>query len=158
MSELVNEIKQTFDLEKLRLDAAKKLNAQEWPDFLKLRESYEGKRRFAGRAYQLEYKERVAMARLRLIDKAGQKNRAFTPPWSGNDRFDKAAIDRQAKRQVRHAYLNELVRLDREEASGIKEMIDASEHSRAVREKPRRDFEKATDRRSNVDRRTRKRS
>lgn len=158
MSELVDEIRQTFNLEKLRLEAAKKLNADEWPAFDKMRQEHEGQRRFAKRAYDLEYDERVAMARVRLINKAGAKDRSFKPPWAGDDRFNKDAINRQAHREVRHAYLKDLVRIDREEARDITQMIDASEHSRMAREKPRRDFEKATDRRSGPDRRIRKRS
>jgi len=154
MSELVDEIKQTFDLEKLRLEAAKKLNTDEWPAFDKMRQEYEGQRRFAKRAYDLEYDERVAMARVRLINRAGAKDRHHTPRWLGYDRFDKNVINRQAHREVRHSFLKDLVRIDREEARDITQMIDASEHSRAMREKPRRDFERATDRRVDGDRRT----
>ena len=157
MTSLADEIKHTINLEKLRLDAAKKLSKEEWPAFEKMRHEYEGQRRFAKRAYDLEYDERVAMARVRLINKAGQKDLTLKPRWFGNDRFDKDAINRQAHRAVRHAYLNDLVRIDREEAHDITQMIDSSDYARAVREKPRRDFARATNRRSGQDRRTRSR-
>jgi hypothetical protein len=116
MSSLSREIAQTFNLEALRLEAARSFNKDEWQDFLKVRQDHEKQRNFAKRAYDLEYDERVAMARVRLINKAGAKDRDYNPRWFGRDRFDKDAINRQAHRIVRHAYLNEQVRIDQEEA------------------------------------------
>jgi hypothetical protein len=157
MSRLSDEIKQTFDLEKLRLEAAQKLTKEEWPDFMKMRQGYEGQRRFAKRAFELEYDERVAMARVRLINKAGQKNLTLKPRWAGGDRFDKDAINRQAHREVRHAHRNDLARIERDEIRDTQQQIESSKVQRAFREMPKHDFNRAADRRSGAERRTRSR-
>ena len=125
MSRLAKEIQETFDLEKLRLEATQKLNADEWPAYEKLREDFDGRRNFAKHAYELEYDERLAMARTRLINKAGAKDHSFKPRWMGGDKFNK-----EAHRQIRQAYLNEHVRIDRDEAEELMHLIGSSEQTR----------------------------
>ncbi|MGI9506904.1 MAG: hypothetical protein ACR2RE_28010 [Geminicoccaceae bacterium] len=153
MSDLFKEIKQTFDLATLKREASNILTGKEWEAFQKITHDHARQHRFAKRAYELEYDERVAMARVRLINKAGNKDRGFKPPWSSTDRFDKEAINRQAQKIVRHAFLNEQVRIEGSEAKEISNLIENSEAARTKREKLGRDFERATDRRRGSDRR-----
>ena len=149
-----DQLKNTFDKSAhLQREAAKTLTSAEWIEFQKLTAEYDGRIRFEQRRYELEFKTRVEVARQKLIDQAGSKGRTFIPIWGGADRFDKAAIDRQAHRQVRHDHEKLMGRMNEAKAVEQDAFLDQCHHRRQQREKPRRDFARAADRRSGLDRR-----
>lgn len=147
------ELKRTFDQASLNNVARKTLTGDEWKEFQRITKKHDDAIAFEQRAYELEYDTRVEVARQRLSRKAGEKNKDFKHRWFGSDKFDKAALTRQARRQVEGEH-NELIGFmtDRK-IKAQKSLLDQSEHQRAKREKPRRDFEKATDRRIGPERR-----
>jgi hypothetical protein len=152
-----DDLKSTFDkCAHLQREAEKTLTPSERVVFQKLTEKHDGRMRFERRRYELEYKTRVEVARKELIDQAGSKGRTFIPIWGGADRFDKAAIDRQAHRQVRHNHEKLMGRMNEAKAAEQDAFLDQCHHRRQQREKPRRDFARAADRRSGLDRRVKR--
>jgi len=131
----------------LKREAEMKLSAEEWSQYSKIRETFDGQRRFERRSYELEYQTRFEIARKRRIDEAGKKDRKLAPRWFGIDGFDRAAIDRQAHRDVRASHLNAMAALEEQEVTRLNGFLESCGHRRDLREKPMRDFERATDRR-----------
>tara|TARA_R110002126_G_scaffold239459_11_gene382799 strand:- start:1278 stop:1766 length:489 start_codon:yes stop_codon:yes gene_type:complete len=148
-----DELRHSFGLASLQREASKTLTAKEWKDFQVIKKKYLDIGRSEQRIYELEYKTRVEVAKKRLINKAGSKSKTFKHPWARNDQFDKSAINRQAHRDVRNQHMQIMSHLESQEHKEIKVLIDSSTNRRALKEMPKRDFQKATDRRSVIDRR-----
>jgi len=142
------ELKRTFDLASLKHLASKNLNANERKAYSKITERYGDLRRFEQRAHEMEYDTRVEVARKRIINQAGAKNKDFKHRWFGNDQFDKSATNRQAHRNVRAQHGQLMAGIDKMEARDITKLLDVSEKRNQLRDKPRHDFEQATDRRA----------
>ncbi len=142
-----DEIKRTFDLASLKHQAAKDFTTNEWKAYRKIGQKYDGLRRYEQRTYEMEYKTRVEVARKRLINKAGSKTKDFKHRWFGNDQFDRSAINRQAHRNVRSAHDQLMAGIDSQQARETSRLLDTCEKRTKQREKPKQDFEKATDRR-----------
>ena len=141
------DLKSTFHLATLRNEAAKDLNASEWKKFQQIKTRHDDLRRFEQRAHEMEYKTRVEVARKRIINKAGAKNKDFKHRWFGNDQFDKSATNRQAHRNVRGQHHQLMAGIDKMEARDITKLLDTCEKRNQLRDKPKHDFEQATDRR-----------
>ena len=155
MKSLVDDVRLIFDLASLKREAARNLHAEDWHEYRKINETHEAQRQAVERDFELSYGEHFAAARQRLIDEAGTKPLDHVPRLIGRDRFDKKAIDRQAKIEVRHAYRSALDGIDRAEARQIEGLLQRVEQKNKVREASLRDFARATDRRSGPDRRRR---
>lgn len=153
MKSLVDDVRLIFDLAALKREAARNLRAEDWHAYRKINETHEELRQAVERDFELSYGERVAAARQRLIDEAGTKPRDLVPRMLGRDRFDRKAIDRQARIEVRQACRSALDGIDREEARQIEAMLERAAQKNKVREASLRDFARATDRRSGPDRR-----
>jgi hypothetical protein len=150
---MTNQIRQTFKLASLRHEAAKNLRGEDQVAYSKVVMAYAEQRKAEIQSYQSEYRTRVEVERKRLIDKAGEKNKTFQHRWFGSDKFDKAAITRQAQRNVRQDHERTLARLDQQETEVVDGILERAGHRQAQREKPKRDFQKAVDRRQGQDRR-----
>uniref|UniRef100_A0A2A4YYX0 Uncharacterized protein n=1 Tax=OCS116 cluster bacterium TaxID=2030921 RepID=A0A2A4YYX0_9PROT len=148
-----DELRHSFGLASLQREASKILTAKEWKDFQAIQKKYTDIGRSEHRIYELEYTTRVEVAKKRLINKAGSKTKTFNHPWARNDRFDKAAINRQAHRHVRNQHMQLMSHLDAQKYNETKSLMDSSKSRRALKEKPKRDFNRAADRRKNIDRR-----
>jgi len=155
---ITHELRHTFGLASLRQEAAKILNAKEWKEFQKIRAAHAGIKRVEQRAYEMEYITRVEVARKRLINKAGSKTRDFKHRWFGSDRFDKSAIGRQAHRQVKAQHAKLLGHLENQEIKDVQSLLNACEKRTRQREKPKRDFKQATNRRKDAQQRRQPRS
>ncbi len=153
VSSLSAEIKKTFELATLRKEAAKIFTPEEWKELQKIKEKFDGQKRYEKRVYDLEYKTRVEVARKRLINKAGEKQKIFNPVWVRNDRFEKDAINRQAVRNVQSQFKKIIQHYESLEARAIRGLLSRCDYARQVREKPRKDFAKAVDRRNGAERR-----
>ena len=150
---MTNQIRQTFKLASLRHEAAKNLRGEDQVAYSKVVMAYAEQRKAKIQSYQSEYRTRVEVERKRLIDKAGEKNKTFQHRWFGSDKFDKAAITRQAQRNVRQDHERTLARLDQQETQIVDGILERAGHRQEQREKPKRDFQKAVDRRQGQDRR-----
>ncbi len=147
------ELKNLYTMATLHREAAKTFSGDEWKEFQQIRKNTADTKQFEQRAYEFEYKTRVGIARTRLINKAGEKNKDFKHRWFGTDGFDKAAIDRQAQKVVRGEHQKLMTHIDGQEVKEIESLVDRSSHRKCMREKPKRDFTKAADRRHNQERR-----
>ena len=142
-----DEIKRTFDLASLKHQAAKDFTSQEWKAYRKIGQKYDDLRRFEQRSYEIEYKTRFEVARKRLINQKGAKTRDFKHRWFGNDQFDKSAINKQAERNVRNSHFQLMAGIDSQEARETSQLLESCEKRTEQREKPKRDFANAADRR-----------
>lgn len=151
--DITKELKQTYGKAALANEARKNLNGAEWKEFQQIKAKFEEQKLYEQRTFELEYKTRVEVARKRLINKAGEKNRDFKHRWFGSDRFDKDATLRQAKRQVRNEHAALLSHLDKQEMAEVEGLLERSVHRQKLRDKPKVDFARATDRRDGAERR-----
>ncbi len=142
-----DEIKRTFDLASLKHQAAKDFTSQEWKAYRKITLKFDDMRRFEQRTYEIEYKTRFEVARKRLVNKAGSKSKDFKHRWFGQDQFDKSAINRQAERNVRNSHYQLMAGIDKQEARETGQLLDTCKKQLELREKPKRDFSNASDRR-----------
>lgn len=153
MPDIHDDVKKSFELTGLRREAMSILKPDAWQDYTKLRDRFDGLKRYEERHYRLEYNTRVETEKKRLIDKAGAKDRNFMPIWSRNDRFNPTTINKQAHRNVRYAHVQEMARLDQQETRAIESLMDRSVPERAARGQAKTDFARAVDRRDSEDRR-----
>ena len=159
MSSRINEmLRSTFETATLRKEAQTLRRAPEWAELKTIQNRHAKLRSDADQRFRAEYKTRVEQERQRLIHKAGSKTRDHIWKVFGADKFDKAAMDRQAHRNVRHRHHKLQARLERLEKRDLSALLSRSAETARLREKPRQAFERATDRRSGVDRRQRIRS
>lgn len=162
MSELSDQVRAHFkprgELYELRHKLAHIMNKDEWDAYRKVSKNFADKRIYTERAFELDYNQRFDEARQRLIDEAGSVKRRFVPKFMGSDNFDKTEINRQADKQVRDAHANDMARIDISESRELRTMLEASDSRLQQKEKPLRDFQKATDRRTGLDRRVRSQS
>lgn len=147
------EVRSLFAKAVLEHEAAKDLNAEELVTYRKINRDHAAQVRFEERRYELEYRTRFEVARQRIIDRGGAKDRKLTHRWFGSDRFNATAIDRQADREVRHEHANLIARLGQERDGRMKVLFAAAEERRALGSELKRDFERTADRRPGPDRR-----
>ncbi len=147
------QLKSTFNLASLKQQATKDLNQKEWKKYRQITNKYNGIRRSEGRLYEMEYKTQVEVAKKRLINKAGSKVKKFKPPWAQNDLFDKAANNRQAHRNVQSKHRQLMGVIDRQEANEVQHLLKGCEKRIRLKEKPKREFNRAADRRQKPERR-----
>ena len=121
---MTEEITRTFDLAALRFEASRNLTGRDWHTYQQLRARFDAERRTLDARHAREYDTRVEMARAALIDTAGAKSDEFKPRFAGDDRFDRRAIDRQAHRQARGAYLRAVTRLEERERDVIARLLE----------------------------------
>ena len=120
---LTKAIKLTFDHASLRYEASKKLTAEEWKAYQQIRQRGEAERRHAERLYRDEYQTRVESERQNLLRAAGAKSIDLKPRFTGIDRFDKAALNRQAHRNVRQLHYWDMVKLDKREDEALRALL-----------------------------------
>ena len=147
------ELQRTFHLASLHREASHSLTGQDWHEYQQLKNAYARQRRTEERAYGQEYKTRVEIARKRLTNQAGEKNKDFKRRWFGHDNSDANAINRQARRQVEMHHKRLMAHLDMRETRDIETLLQRASRRQTLREKPKRDFERAADRRTAMDRR-----
>ncbi|MFT6658563.1 hypothetical protein [Maritalea sp.] len=152
-SRISNDIKRSFGLASLQREAAKILTDKEWKTLQAIKQKYADQVKFEKRAFELEYDTRVEVVRRRLINQAGSKTKELKPRWVGRDRFSKADTLRLAQRYVDNQFQQTLAHLEKSEIKEINALMERSEHRQVAREKPRKDFAKAVNRRAGQDRR-----
>ena len=141
----------------LQREAARKLNGEEWQQYREIREQFATQRRAEQRSYDQSYAARVNTVTKRLINKAGQTGteRKLTHRLFGADPFDKKAIRSKAKKIVQAEHSLVLQSLDRQRDQALDGLLARASYRQTLKEKPKRAFSKAANRRSGKDRRTR---
>lgn len=159
MSELSDQVRAHFkprgELYELRHKLAKTMNKEEWQSYRDVSKEFDDKRRYVKRAYELDYAGRVGAVQQRLIDEAGSIKRRFVPKFMGADNFDKSEINRRAQSEVRDAHAKDIARIDKQESKVLRSMLESSAGRTQQKEKPKKDFQKAVNRRAGQDRRAR---
>jgi len=98
---MVKELTQMFTLATLEHAAGQHLDADGWRQYQDITDRFEEKQRALESAYVREYD---AAERAGLIDDAGKIRRDFKPGFGVQDRFNPAALEREAHRKVRSAH------------------------------------------------------
>lgn len=120
---LAEQIKRTFDLASLRYEASLNLSDRDWQTYQRICGRYDEQRFSAERRYREEYDTRVEAARQTLLEKAGKKERSFIPWFGRTDRFDSAALERQAHREVQGRHRAAMWKLDEQEQDEIRSLL-----------------------------------
>lgn len=94
---------------------------------------------------------RLAAARKKIIDKAGEKNFEHPAPF-GTDKFDKATIERQAVTKIFNEHYSALMKIKGEETKSYDSLRDDIHAREGVRDVAREAFGRSTDRRGTPDR------
>ena len=152
------EIRKAFDEASLRHEAARGLSGDDWNRYREILGEHAKAKRQELRTYETEYPLRFAAARKRLIDKAGAKDRNFVHRWFGRDGFDAGTINRRAHLLVQADQARRIGQLEQERDSALEGLMRRAEKNRELGEGLRQDFHRATDRRSDPDRRAQIRS
>tara|TARA_R110002072_G_scaffold266193_4_gene425049 strand:+ start:60 stop:539 length:480 start_codon:yes stop_codon:yes gene_type:complete len=102
--------------------------------------------------FERDRNARVAATSKKLIDEAGELNLEHPAPF-GTDKFDRAAIERQAVTQVFNEHWSTLLGIKSDEADAyvaLGDEIRARENTRGL---ARESFNQSTDRRMSIERR-----
>lgn len=148
-----NDLRRAFELASLKREAKFILTPREWKTYQDIVKVHEARRVSEEKAYRNEFDTRVEMARRRIINEAGRKNKDFKPRFLGRDALSKDDINRQAIRDVQHAHHRRLAAIDKMLAREIKCLIDTCQHAREKSRQLHEDFSRAADRRSGIERR-----
>lgn len=124
----------------------------DWSRFNAIKDAADRHTDHAIKGYERERPERLAEARKAIIDRAGALTHDHPTP-QGTDRFDKAAIDRQAHRKVKADHESHLRAIRQQEADSYVALRADIRAREGVRDHARDAFTHATDRRIDVARR-----
>jgi len=157
MSSITEDLKRTFDLASLRHRAKSLTRPADWEKASEITKRYSHETSKQTILYRSDYKTRIEKALQARIDKAGAKERTFKHRLFGSDNFDKSALTRQAHRDVQHDHNRRMSQLASSETQELNVLVSTAEQRDAskqqLREKPRKDFQRATDRRMGPGRR-----
>lgn len=153
MSRIQEELKRSFELASLRHEVQKGLSGDDWQRYSEIRERHDRTRQAISRSYEVDYPDLIAREKRRLINEAGEKTVDFKHRLFGTDKFDKDQLHRRAHNRVVEARRRDLGDVDRKEAAALRQLQHRSEAHTRLREKPKEEFTRATERRSGEDRR-----
>ncbi len=118
-----------FDLATMRT-SAEKLSGTQWGIYQKLKEQSELHRREKKQDFKINYETRLQAEKQRLIDKAGEKNLEYKPPWAKTDKFNPDQINRQAHTNIKQEYEDRLLQIDTVERDSLKKLLKGAEMRR----------------------------
>lgn len=157
MSSITEDLKRTFDLASLRQRAKSLMRPADLEKMSEITKRYAREGNKQEKLYERDYTSRVEKALQVRIDKAGVKDRTLKHRLFGSDNFDKSALTRQAQRDVQQDHARRMSQLASSETRELDALVSSAEQRDAnmqqLRDKPRDDFQLATDRRSGLERR-----
>ena len=157
MSSITGDLKRTFGLATMRQRVKSLTRPVDLEKASEITTRYEREVNKQEKLYKRDYKTRVEKALQARIDKAGAKNLTLKHRLFGSDNFDKSALTRQAHRDVQHDHSRRMAQLETSENQELDTLVVTAEQRDALtkeqREKPRKDFQRATDRRAGPERR-----
>ncbi|GMG84975.1 hypothetical protein LNKW23_41910 [Paralimibaculum aggregatum] len=152
-SRLSDEVRRTFELASRRREAKQLRTGEDWRSLQQVQVHFAKAQREEKRTFRAEYETRVEAEKQKLIDKAADQDPTPKPWWSREDKFGRAAIERQAHRNVRRAHEKSIARLEERESEALKTLMTRAAKRDRLREKTLTDFARTTDRRSGEERR-----
>ncbi len=157
MSRITEDLKRTFDLASLRQRAKSLTRPVDLEKMSEITKRYSRESSKQDKLYRHTYKTRVEKALQARINKAGAKSLTLKHRLFGSDNFDNVALTRQAHRDVQHDHSRRMSQLAARETQELNVVVSTAEQRDAkkqhLNEKVRGDFQRATDRRSTLDRR-----
>ncbi|WP_316859211.1 hypothetical protein, partial [uncultured Cohaesibacter sp.] len=99
-----NDLRRAFERASLNREAKSILTARQWKTFQDITRVHDEQIQQEKRRYEDEFETRVEMARRRIINEAGRKNKDFKPRMLSRDALNKDDVNRQAVRDVQHAH------------------------------------------------------
>jgi hypothetical protein len=123
----------------------------DWDRFKAIDEGARQQTRDEVDSFERDRPARLAAARKKIIDKAGEKNFEHPAPF-GTDKFDKAAIERQAVTKIFNEHYSALMKIKGEETKSYDSLRDDIHAREGVRDVAREAFGRSTDRRGTPDR------
>jgi len=157
MSSITGDLKRTFGLATMRQRVKSLTRPVDLEKANEITKRYAREVNKQEKLYKREYKPRVEKALQARIDKAGAKNLTLKHRLFGSDNFDKSALTRQAHRDVQHDHTRRMAQLETSENQELDTLVATAEQRDALtkerREKPRKDFQRAADRRAGPERR-----
>ena len=147
------ELRRVFELATLRREAKSIETPQQWHEAAQLQMRCNDARSREKDNYAARYDSRVEMACRRLIDKAAQNKSELKPLWAADDRFNPDVMLRQAQREVRESHRQRIERIDEFEHRQLKVIVERSRRMNELRGVASEAFERASDRRSGIERR-----
>lgn len=148
------EIRSLFAKAVLEHDAARNLSGDGWAAYQRIHADHTDKVRLEERKHLAEYQTRFEVARQRIIDEGGMRDRNLAPRWVGRDRFDSAVIDRQADREVLAAHQASLGHLREQHERSLAELFAKDVGGQSATARMRTDFYRAAERHSEQVRRS----
>lgn len=137
--------------------AMKTLNETEMKEYRRITAKYEILTAKELKDFGENYQTRFEEARQKLIDQAGSRQwMPKPPPGVADDRFNLRTIDRKAERQVHKEHYAKLQSFEDQRIKDCSDFLGLSSHALELKQRPKRDFQKATDRRMTPDRRQRR--
>ncbi|NDW06478.1 hypothetical protein [Jiella pacifica] len=151
-SDLRSELGKTFDLAIRRHEAKVLKTSHDWKTLQDIEERHNRAREAADQGYRQEYGTRVEQARLDILAEKTSRTFDIRPPF-GTDNFRKDAIDREAHRRVQADHDATIAGINEREVRAIETLLSEATERRALDGAARKEFGRATDRRSGRDRR-----
>ncbi len=124
----------------------------DWDRFKEIDEAARAQTAEENRAFQHDRSQRLVEARKEIIDRAGAITHDHPTPF-GTDKFDKAAIDRQANRKVDADHQRCLLAIQQREADSYVALREDIHTREGIRDQARDAFTRSVDRRNGDDRR-----
>jgi hypothetical protein len=122
----------------------------DWDRFNTIRDGAKQRTKEEVDGFERDRPARLAAARKDIIDKAGEKNFEHPAPF-GTDKFDKAAIERQAVTKIFNDHYSTLMKIKGEETKAYDGLRDDIHAREGVRDMAREAFGRSTDRRAAPD-------
>jgi len=154
-TDLTNEIREVFAQASLQYEAARGLDGDGWAAYQKIQADHAAEARLQERKFLSEYQTRFEVARKRIIDEGGIREKKLTPRWFGRDKFDVSAIDRQADRDVLAAHQGLLAKLRQDKDERLDALLPPSKDRKRPENPLKWHFSQATNRRLGKERRQR---
>jgi hypothetical protein len=152
MNSHAENLKRVFNLASLRKRAKALIRPADAEKTREIINRYGRERHKQETAYHKSYEGRFKLALQARIDKAGAKDLTLKHRMFGSDNFDKTALTRAAHRDVQHDHTRRMAQLEQRETQELDTLVATAEQRDVVqqhlRENPRKDFQRATDRRS----------
>ena len=152
---ITQEVKQTFHLVALRIEAKDLLTGRQWGKRNALVERCDRARQKENALFDERLHARVAIEQKKLINRAGSKTKQHKPIWAQDDLFDKSASLAQADKNVRSAHKQRISRIDQYEERGLEALMQSARRENKIQGKSKQNLNQVADRRVGGERRIR---
>ena len=153
---ITQDVKQTFHLVALRIEAKDLLTGRQWEKRRALVKRCKAARGKENMLFKERLHTRVKIEQKKLIDEAGSKTKQHKPIWAQDDLFDSTASLAQADKNVRSAHESRLERINQYEERGLEALMQSARRENKIQGKSKQNLNQVADRRVGGERRIRK--